>query len=118
MVETAFWMVGILGVMGCGGALQDCHGKLLFGFAKHLDNGSNLEAEALGLLHGMQMCKAAHYKHVLIDPDSKELIDIINGSDHRLRLLMELSGKFDVSFVRVITSFNVLFTRPIRWWTD
>ncbi|KAL3503788.1 hypothetical protein ACH5RR_033629 [Cinchona calisaya] len=49
--------IGNLGMTGYG----DSNGNLIFGFSKHLGNGTNLEVEAFGLLHGLEMCKATNF---------------------------------------------------------
>ncbi|KAL3498197.1 hypothetical protein ACH5RR_040929 [Cinchona calisaya] len=48
--------IGNPGVIGCGVVLYDCDVKLRSGFSKHHGHGTNLEAEAFGLLHGMGLC--------------------------------------------------------------
>ncbi|KAL3524746.1 hypothetical protein ACH5RR_013118 [Cinchona calisaya] len=64
-------------VIGCGGILQDCHGKLNFGFAMHLGHGSNPNAVAAGLFYGLRMCLATNFDHSTVNVDSLMLVNII-----------------------------------------
>ncbi|KAL3498196.1 hypothetical protein ACH5RR_040928 [Cinchona calisaya] len=69
-------------VTGCGGVLCNSNGKLIFGFSKHLGQGTNLEPEAFKLLHDLQMCRGTSFKQIIIDVDSEILISMVNGLIH------------------------------------
>ncbi|KAL3522766.1 hypothetical protein ACH5RR_015600 [Cinchona calisaya] len=74
--------IGNPGLMGCGGALQDSDGYLIYGFSKHLGPRTNLEAEAFGLLHGLEQCGVVNIQPIIIHVDYKILVDMINGTVH------------------------------------
>ncbi|PRQ52155.1 putative ribonuclease H-like domain-containing protein [Rosa chinensis] len=67
----------INGKIGVGGVLRDSTGAWVSGFYANLGCGSVLQAEAWGLLLGLQMAISHHAHHLLVESDSQVLVSLV-----------------------------------------
>src|SRR4051812_47717032 len=65
------------GISGCGGILRDHHGGWLGGFSKNIGICSVFMAEAWGLYIGVKHAIELGFKKVVIETDSRKVVDSI-----------------------------------------
>lgn len=63
------------GSSGGGGILRDANGDFQGAFSSHYGIGSNNRAELRALFDGIQLCKRLSYFNVIIESDSKTIVD-------------------------------------------
>jgi ribonuclease HI len=88
-------------IAGCGGLFRDSDGRWIKGYTKKIGACDALHAEMWGLYLGLDMAWREHYSHLIVESDSKILIDMIsdnfkfNGNIpvlvHRIRKLLKMS---------------------------
>lgn len=62
-----------------GGIIQDSFGNWKATFLEKLEIGMNNDAKLLALLSGIQLCKGMGYQNILVEFDSKLLVDWIHN---------------------------------------
>lgn len=60
-----------------GGLIRDEHGHVLAWFSNRYGNQTSLYAEAHALLNGIRLCRALNLETIIIESDSKQLVDMI-----------------------------------------
>ena len=63
------------GNCGGGGVLRDHRGRMNAGFSAHYGFGTNNEAELRALLQGVRLCKEMDCLNVILECDSKVVVD-------------------------------------------
>ncbi|KAK3199205.1 hypothetical protein Dsin_022620 [Dipteronia sinensis] len=63
------------GNSGGGGIIRDCHGMMKAAFSSYFGNGTNSSAELKAILEGIRLCKWLLYFNVIIESDSRLVID-------------------------------------------
>ncbi|GAU10638.1 hypothetical protein TSUD_421140, partial [Trifolium subterraneum] len=86
-----------MGLAGCGGLFRDSNGRWLKGYAQKIGACDALHAEMWGMYTGMQMARRQGFTHIIVESDSKLLIDMVTGS-------CKLNGKTPI-LVRRIRDF-------------
>ena len=71
--------LGNLDYLDGGGVVWDFFGNVLFGFTIFFGIRSNMEAESLALLEGVQLCSECGLNHVEVETDSKTLALMLLG---------------------------------------
>lgn len=69
------------GMIGAGGLKRDCDGNWCFGFSKNIGQGEVLQAEAFGLITGLQSAVDLHISHIMVETDSAVLVNLVQSSD-------------------------------------
>ena len=69
--------LGNPGDAGGGGLIRDSEGRLLYGFSTFYGWQTNMSAEAMALLEGLQLCKSHGFPHVEIEIDSLTLLKVV-----------------------------------------
>ncbi|PRQ51455.1 putative ribonuclease H-like domain, reverse transcriptase zinc-binding domain-containing protein [Rosa chinensis] len=75
------------GLIGAGGVLRDHSGTWISGFSASLGNGTVLQAEAWGLLLGLQLASKNRCQHLIVECDSEVLVNLINNGVNDLHPL-------------------------------
>lgn len=65
------------GRAGFGGLLKDHVGLFLFRFHGHVGHTSILQAELLGLLHGLQTCLDKGFRRIICHSDSLQAVQLV-----------------------------------------
>jgi len=65
-------------ISGCGGIFRDADGKWIKGYTKKIGACDALHAEMWGLYLGMEMAWREHIDHLIVESDSKILINMIS----------------------------------------
>ena len=63
------------GNSGGGGIIRDCDGMAKAAFSSHFGNGTNNSAELKAILEGIRLCKRLLYFNVIIESDSRIVVD-------------------------------------------
>ncbi|KAI9197531.1 hypothetical protein LWI28_000037 [Acer negundo] len=66
---------GNLGNSGGGGIIRDCHGMAKAAFSSCFGNGTNNSAELKAILEGIRLRKRLLYFNVIIESDSRIVVD-------------------------------------------
>nr|GMC63228.1 ribonuclease H [Ipomoea batatas] len=69
------------GTAGCGGALRNHNGEWLGGFMQAFHTTHAIEAEVWAIVKGLEWAWKKDVRHLIIQSDSKEAVDWINGRD-------------------------------------
>jgi len=87
-------------IFGCGGIFRDTDGQWIKSYTKKIGACDALHAEMWGLYLGIEMAWREHFDHLIVESDSKILIDMIfdkfkfNGNIpilvHRIRKLLRM----------------------------
>lgn len=67
------------GKSGSGGIIRNYKGQLIQAFASFEGFISNNRSECLAILKGLQICKNLNINHIIVESDSKMVIDILTG---------------------------------------
>ena len=70
--------LGNPGHAGAGGVLHDSDGNILVGFSLFLGSRTNMEAEAMVLLEGLQLSNSFH--SLQVEMDSQVLLNMVTGN--------------------------------------
>ncbi|XVE95435.1 hypothetical protein REPUB_Repub02eG0096900 [Reevesia pubescens] len=88
---------GILGIATAGGVLRNESGIFICAFIYKIGISSILTAELWAILHGLQICWEKGYRRVLLESDSLEAIQKLNGqisafdpNHHLIKTIKEL----------------------------
>ncbi|XP_077249428.1 uncharacterized protein LOC143888931 [Tasmannia lanceolata] len=65
------------GESGGGGVIRDHNAKIILAFSLYYEIGSNMVAESRALLDGLRCCSAFKVPKIIVESDSKVLIDLI-----------------------------------------
>jgi ribonuclease HI len=68
------------GISGCGGLFRNSDGRWIKGYAKKIGSCDAFHAEMWGLYLGLDMAWRDHISYLIIESDSKLLIDMITGN--------------------------------------
>lgn len=106
----------------CGGILRDEHGSFMFAFVKKLLTCSSLEAELQGILHGVETACSKGYSSLIVESDSLEAINILNGhsagthpfNGFRRRILEACVGSVSVQWRHVGRELNLVADQLAR----
>ncbi|KAK0581732.1 hypothetical protein LWI29_017271 [Acer saccharum] len=60
---------------GGGGVIRDCHGMAIAAFSSFFGNGTNNSAELKAILEGIRLCKRLLHFNVIIESDSRIVVD-------------------------------------------
>jgi ribonuclease HI len=71
---------GSLNIAGCGGLFRDSDGQWLQGYTQRIGACDALHAEMWGMYTGMQVARRQGYTNLIVESDSKFLIDMVTGS--------------------------------------
>ncbi|KAK0580059.1 hypothetical protein LWI29_035797 [Acer saccharum] len=63
------------GNSGGGGVIRDCHGMAIAAFSSFFGNGTNNSAELKAILEGIRLCKRLLHFNVIIESDSRIVVD-------------------------------------------
>lgn len=63
------------GNLGGGGIIRDFQGVVKAAFSAHFGHGTNNEAELQAILEGIRLCKQFHFFNVVIESDSRIVVD-------------------------------------------
>ncbi|KAK0598914.1 hypothetical protein LWI29_000693 [Acer saccharum] len=66
---------GNSGNSGGGGVIRDCHGMAIAAFSSFFGNGTNNSAELKAILEGIRLCKRLLHFNVIIESDSRIVVD-------------------------------------------
>lgn len=77
-------VAGPLGTAGCGGILRNSDGNFIAVFAANIGICSVVQSELWGILHGLQVAKSRGFRHVRVDSDSAEAINLITEGCSRV----------------------------------
>ncbi|XP_019173838.1 PREDICTED: uncharacterized protein LOC109169412 [Ipomoea nil] len=69
------------GMAGCGGLIRDEAGEYCAGFSSSVGRCQVLEAEAWGVFHGLRLAREEGCAKLLVESDSKQLIDKLRKKD-------------------------------------
>lgn len=72
-------VVGNFGVARSGGLIRDTNGEWVMGFARRIGKTSSFLAELWALHDGLQLCLQIQAQAVLIELDSKTILDAFNS---------------------------------------
>lgn len=75
------------GFIRAGGVIRDSSGIWCFGFMRKIGNGEVLQAEAWGLLTGLQLAAELGLNHLAVESDSATLINLLQNNDFELHPL-------------------------------
>ena len=75
-------VAGNFGVARGGGLIRDTNGEWVTGFARKIGKTSSFQAELWALRDGLQLCLQYQAPAVLIDLDSKTIVDALNSQDY------------------------------------
>ena len=75
-------VVGNFGVAGGGGLIRDTNGEWVTGFARRIGKTSSFLAELWALRDGLQLCLQTQAQAVLIELDSKSIVDAFNSQGY------------------------------------
>jgi len=64
----------------CGGLFRDSDGRWIKAYIKKIGACDALHAEIWGLYLGLEMAWRKHYSHLIVESDSKILIDMISDN--------------------------------------
>ncbi|GAU24368.1 hypothetical protein TSUD_390770 [Trifolium subterraneum] len=67
-------------VAGCGGLFRDSDGRWIKGYTKKIGTCDALHVEMWGLYLGLDMAWREHFSHLIVESDSKILIDMISDN--------------------------------------
>ncbi|CAJ2642097.1 unnamed protein product [Trifolium pratense] len=70
-------------VAGCGGLFRDSDGRWIKGYTKKIEACDALQAEMWGLYLGLDMAWREQFSHLIVENDSKILIDMISDDFKR-----------------------------------
>lgn len=65
---------------GAGGALRDCHGNWIAGFAKNLGTMNSFQAELWAVRQGLLLAIDLNHLFLEIDMDAKSVVDILSSN--------------------------------------
>ncbi|XP_077251044.1 uncharacterized protein LOC143890293 [Tasmannia lanceolata] len=65
------------GEAGGGGVIRNEKSTVILAFSLYYEKGSNMVAETRALLNGLRCCKAFNMSKIIVESDSKVLIDLI-----------------------------------------
>lgn len=65
--------------IGGGMIIRDSHGGLVAARSVYFGAGTSFEAEARALLHGLRLCHSLDLSSVIVESDSKALVDSLSG---------------------------------------
>nr|ABD32321.2 Ribonuclease H [Medicago truncatula] len=98
-------------IAGCGGLFRDLDGRWIKGYTKKIGACDALHAEMWGLYLGLDMAWREHYSHLIVESDSKILIDMISDN-------FKFNGNIPVLVYRIRkllkTSWNVQLNHTWR----
>lgn len=66
-------------IIRTGGVIRDHDGLWQIGFTRNIGKGNPLLAEAWAMLSGVQAALSRNFRNVIIEPDSLELVELINN---------------------------------------
>ena len=75
-------VVGNFGVVGGGGLIRDTNGEWVTGFARRIGKTSSFLVEQWALHDGLQLCLQIQAQAVLIELDSKTIVDAFNSQGY------------------------------------
>ncbi|CAJ2642253.1 unnamed protein product [Trifolium pratense] len=64
---------------GCGGLLRDSDGRWIQGYTQKIGTCDSLHAEMWGMYAGMELARRKGITHLIVESDSKLLIDMVTG---------------------------------------
>ncbi|KAL5756732.1 hypothetical protein ACOSQ2_021478 [Xanthoceras sorbifolium] len=67
-----------MGSIAVGGVLRDASKQWIVGFAVNRVKGSVLEVETWGLFEGLQICCNAGFRKIIVESDSKTVVDMLH----------------------------------------
>ncbi|CAJ2657953.1 unnamed protein product [Trifolium pratense] len=68
-----------MNIAGCGDLFRDSDGRWLIGYTQRIGDCDALHAEMWGMYTGMEMARRQGYTHLIVESDSKLLIDMVTG---------------------------------------
>lgn len=71
--------------IGCGGVFRDSSGNWIFGFTRHIGEGSVLTAELWGIVSGLEIAWDTGYRKIWIESDSLTSVNLIKNGCSKLR---------------------------------
>ncbi|KAM5549518.1 hypothetical protein ABKV19_000773 [Rosa sericea] len=95
------------GNIGAGGVIRDQFGNWINGFAAYFGHGEVLEAEAWGMLLGLKLASDIGMDKVVVECDSKVLVNLVNnGVDelHPLKTVIDYCLHIQAGFSECIIS--------------
>jgi ribonuclease HI len=69
-------------IAGCGSLFRDSDGRRIKGYTKKIGACDALHAKMWGLYLGLNMVLREHFSHLIVESDSKILIDRISDNFH------------------------------------
>lgn len=84
------------GVGGFGGVIRGADGRWICGFSGRGATSDSLGAEAWGLLQGLELCWDKGYRHIEVEVDAKQLVDMFKGQQPARALLMPWSAIWEL----------------------
>ena len=98
---------------GAGGVFRDSDGNILAGFSLFLGSRTNMEAEAMALLEGLQ--SSASFHSLQVEMDSQALLNMVNGNGrvpwrlwHTISCIQSLVLDRQVIFTHVYREANAV----------
>lgn len=69
------------GSIGGGGVVRNSEGTWFFGFMKNIGHGEVLQAEAWGLVTGLQIAEEMNITRIEVESDSATLISLVQSNN-------------------------------------
>lgn len=82
------------GSLGGGGILRDMDGNFKAAFSAHFGVGTNNGAELRAMLEGIRLCKRLSFFNVIIESDSKLVVDWVRSGNCTLWYLWDYWNEF------------------------
>ena len=82
ILNTDGSVAGNFGVVGGGGLIRNTNGEWVTGFARRIGKTSSFLAELWALRDGLQLCLQTQAQAVLIELDSKSIVDAFNSQGY------------------------------------
>ena len=73
-----------IGMASAGGIIRDKNGDWITGFAMHIGPSSPLQAELWAVLQGLTLCLHRGFNRIIVEVDSKCVVDILQRRDKRV----------------------------------
>ncbi|KAF7835253.1 Ribonuclease H protein [Senna tora] len=77
----------------CGGLIRDNEGLFCMGFNKYLGSCNALHAETWGILHGLEVAWNAGYRRIIVETDSKDVVENISKRNMEMHQSSQLVRK-------------------------
>nr|XP_027093628.1 uncharacterized protein LOC113714028 [Coffea arabica] len=93
---------------GGGGILRDSNGRMIFAFSEGYTGVTSLQAEARALCTGLELCTLLDVTALLVEGDSKVVIDAVQGSCGCPASVAAILRRIDQVTVRTL-SYNHIY---------